>query len=484
VRSPRHQARPGPIAPPWWPLVAVLPALVGGLWLWWDVQSGLAGVLVGGLPGVLLLSTGLSNLLWAGDDRIFQFMSLGAASGVALALPAGFVLGPAPALLLLALSVAGFVAAGYLALGQEPVPEGVPQPEMGLGLAARAAEDELSMCAIVLTTWPLTVGTRAASIGRELDEALALFEDRGWLEDPAGYHRTPPPLEGPEPGGLRHREEGFEHLVFESGYEPRPEEPGRERWLSYARNRTAHAWTLRHPGGPRPWMVCLHGIRMGSPRTDLALFQPDYLYRELGLNLLFPVLPIHGPRRVGPVSGDRILAGDVMDTIHAGAQAMWDARRLVGWLRRAEAAPAVGVLGHSLGGYAAALLAGLEGGTDCVVVGNPAVDPSHLFWRNALSLATRYLKTAGVTEDRMDAALRVVSPLAFTPFPARERRSIFAGVADRVTPPVEARVLWEHWERPRIAWYRGTHRGFLKAPEGRKALEETLRAAGMVPEHA
>jgi len=453
------------------------------MWLWWDVQSGLPGVLVGGLPGVLLLSTGLSNLLWAGDARIFQFMSLGAALGVVLSLPAGFVLGPVPALVLLVLSVISFIASGYLALGQEPVPDGVPEPEMGPGLVARAAGDELSMCAIVLTTWPLSVGGRATYIGRELDEALDLFEERGWMEDPASYHRAPPPLEKAKSGGLRHREEGFEHLVFESGYEPWPEEPGRDRWLSYERNRTAHAWVLRHPGEPRPWMVCLHGIRMGSPRADVTLFQPDYLHRELGLNLLFPVLPIHGPRRVGPISGDRILAGDVMDTVHAGAQAMWDVRRLVAWLRsEGQDAPAVGVLGHSLGGYAAALLSGLEGGIDCVVVGNPAVDPSHLFWRNALSLATRYLKTGGVTEEKMDAVLRVVSPLAFSPFPARDRRAIFAGVADRVAPPVEANELWQHWGRPRIAWYRGTHRGFLKAPEGRKALEDTLRAAGMTRE--
>lgn len=475
-------ARPGPITPPGWPLAAVLPAMVGALWLWWDARSGLPGVLVGGLPGALLLSTGLSNLLWAGDARIFQFMALGAASGVLLAFPAAFVFGVVPALVLLILSVASFLAAGYLAVGQEPVPDGVPEPRMSFHMAARAAEDELSTCGIVLTTWPLSVGGRAARIGRELDEALALFGERGWISAPRGYHREPPPLEKIKGGALRHKEEGFRHLTFESGYEPWPEEPGRDRWLSYERNRTAHAWTLRHPGGPRPWVVCVHGIRMGSPRLDIALFQPDYLYRELGLNLAFPVLPIHGPRRIGPVSGDRILAGDVMDTLHAGAQTIWDIRRLVSWLRLpGQDAPAVGALGYSLGGYAAALLAGFEPDLDCVIVGNPAVDPSHLFWRDALSLATRYLKTEGVTEERMDALIQTVSPLAFDPLVAHDRRAIFAGVADRVVPPVEASTLWEHWNRPRLTWYQGSHRGFLRTTEGRIVLEDTLRTAGMLP---
>ena len=477
--------RPGPIAPPWWPLVAVLPAAVGALWLWCDVRSGLPGVLVGALPGTLLLATGLSNLLWAGDARIFHFMSLGALLGVVLSFPAAFVFGSVAAAYLLGLSAASFVASGYLALGQEPVPSGVPEPRMGLGMAARAAEDEVSMCSIVLTTWPLTVGSRASRIGRELEEALALFEEKGWLGDPRSYHRTPPPLEEIGSGGLRHREPGFEHITFESSYAPWPEEPGRDRWLSYERNRTAHAWVLRHPPGePRPWVVCIHGIRVGSPRGNLAFFRPDYLHRELGLNLLFPVLPIHGPRRVGPVSGDRILSGDVMDTLHTASQAMWDIRRLIFWLRtheHPEDAPVVGVLGHSLGGYGAALLCSLEGSIDCAVVANPAVDPSHLFWRNALSLATRYLKTAGVTEEKMDVLLRVVSPLAMQPLVSRERRAIFAGVADRVVPPTEADSLWRHWERPRIAWYQGTHRAFLSTPEGRAFVATTLRGAGAVP---
>ena len=459
-----------------------MPAAVGALWLWLAAQDGPAGVILGGFPGVLLLSTGLSNLLWAGDARIFQFMALGAATGLALSLPSGLIFGPVSAAALLVFSAASFLAAGYLAVGQEPVPEGVPEPRLNPKLAAGAAGDELSMAAIVLTTWPLAVGGNAKRIAGELEAALGLFGERGWLRDPKGYHRSPPPLEEVARGDLRHPETGFEHLTFESLYEPHPEEPGRGRWLSYGGNRTAHAWILRHPGGPRPWVVCVHGIRMGSPRGDVGLFRPEYLHHRLGLNLLFPVLPIHGPRRVGPVSGDRILSGDVMDTLHAGSQAVWDIRRLIARLRSFEGAPAVAVLGHSLGGYVAALLSCLEGGIDAVVVGNPAVHPSRLFWRNALSLATRYLKTAGVGEEEMALLLDTVSPLAMPPLVQKERRAIFAGVADRVVPAVEANDLWRHWGEPRITGYGGTHRNFLRVPPGRAALEAALREAGMIPD--
>ena len=480
-RNPKQDIRPGPIAPPGWPLAAVVPTGVGALWLWWAAQGGALGVLVGGMPGTLLLATGLSNLLWAGDARIFHFMSLGALLGMLLSFPTVLVLGPAAAAALLVLSAASFVAAGYLAIGQEPIPEGAPEPRIGPGMAARAAEDEFSMCTIVLTTWPLSVGGRAARIGRELEEALVIFDEKGWLENPVGYHREPPLLGEVNDGDHRHPENGFEHLTFGSSYEPWVGEPGRDRWLSYERNRTAHAWALRHPGEPRPWLVCLHGIRMGSPRADVAFFRPDYLHRELGLNLLLPVLPIHGPRRVGPVSGDRILSGDAMDSLHAASQAVWDARRLVPWLRRNEGAPAVGVIGHSLGGYVAALLSCLEDGLDCVIVGNPAVDPSRLFWRNALSLATRYLKTAGVTEEKMGALLRPISPLALEPLVGHGGRAIFAGVADRVVPAAEAETLWRHWEEPRIVWYQGTHRDFLGTTEGRTLVTTALRDARVTP---
>ena len=449
--------------------------------MWLAVRGGVYGALLCGLPGTLLVATGFSNLLWAGDARIFHFMSFGAATGVVLALPAALVFGPLTAAILILGSVASFLTAGYLGLGQEPVPEGVPAPEMGLGLAARAAEDELSACTIVLTTWPLSVGSRARRIGRETEEALGIFGEKGWLSDPAAYHRAPPPIEEVRGGDRRHREEGFEHLTFESLYEPHPEEPGRDRWLSYEGNRTAHAWTLRHRGESRPWLACVHGIRMGSPKGDIGLFEPAYLHHELGLNLLFPVLPIHGPRRVGPVSGDRILSGDVMDTVHAGAQAVWDLRRLTAWLRASEGAPAVGIAGHSLGGYVAALLSCLDARLDCVVAGDPAVDPSRLFWRNALSLSTRYLKTAGVDEARMGALVNTVSPLAMRSRTPHAGRAIFAGVADRVTPPVEALALWRHWDEPRITWNGGTHRVFLDAPEGRALVAETLRTRGCSP---
>jgi hypothetical protein len=472
----------GPVTSQWWSFSSLVPALAGSLWLWAATRYGTPAALLGAPPGALLLSTGLSGLLWAAGSRTLQYTALASVLGVVLSFPAALLLGPAKAVVLGAASAASFLAAGYLALAEHRSSPDLPAPEMTPGFAARAATDEVMMCGIVLTTWPLAVGPVAARIRREASEAYPLFEERGWLSEPATYHREPPPLEEPVIRSTSYRGWDIESLTFDSLYEPRPEEPGSDRWLSRRYDPTAYAWVLRHPGEARPWLVCVHGVRVDTFNKNLHLFRPEYLHDELGLNILMPVLPTHGPRRTGPVGGARTLSGDVMDSLHTGEQAIWELRRLVSWLRESERAPAIGALGHSLGGYAVALLASLERNLDCVVAGNPAADPAGLFWANAPAVAIHSLRAEGISKDTLEELLRPVSPLALTPLIPPDRRSIFAGVIDRVVPPAEAANLWRHWGKPRIGWYQGDHGRFLRAPEGRSVLEATLHAAGMLGE--
>ena len=472
---------PGPAAPPLWPFIPPLTGTTGILWAYFAVNSGILGDVFGILPAVLLISPSLSNVFSGGDARLSQFMCLGAFFGIVFSFPMMFVAGITVGIVLLVLSSVSFVAAGYLAVGEVPVPQDVPEPEMGVKLSVRAAGDELKMIALIFTTWPQAVGSTATGVTKEVDEALELFEENDWLEEPAGFHQEPPPAENLSWDSFRHKGWNMEHLSFESGYEPWPDEPGRDRWLSHADNRTAHALTLRHSEGHRPWLVCIHGLRNGSPHKGGDIFQPEFFHEELGLNLLLPYLPLHGPRRKGLVSGSPLLSGSMMELLHAGAQGSWDIRRLLSWLRLPEQdAPAVGVLGHSLGGYTTALLTGLDDKIDGVVCANPSVEPSHMFWRDGLSAATRYLKTKGTTQKKTDQVLRVVSPLAFEPRVPKEGRVILASLADRIIPASEPHALWEHWDQSRVVWHQGTHFGLLQTEEGRNAVRETLRDAGVV----
>jgi hypothetical protein len=455
-----------------WPREAWVPLVSG---LCWHVVAVLAGVPWGALalvPGTFLVASGTGMLLYPGDRRLSHFAALGGVLGVLLAPPAIAFAGPI-ALIVAVLSAASFLAAGYHALRLDAHPEGVPAAAVTARLAGEVAIDEAMLGTMVFTQQFPSYADHVR-IEREAALAREQFADAGWLEKPEAYHESPPgPCEG---DALRRRTRGlsFEHLSFASEYEPRADEPGRERWLDYAENRTAHAWIVRKDPA-RPWLVCLHGYRMGHPFIDLSAFHPRWLHRHLGFNLLIPVLPLHGPRSFAR-SGDGFLAGDLLDTVHAEAQAMWDLRRLLAWVRAGSDAP-IGAYGLSLGGYTTALLASLDDRLACAVAGIPVTDFARTFYRHGGPWQERAATHAGLSELVMAEVLRVVSPLALAPKVPHEHRAIFGGVADRLVPPDQVCDLWRHWGEPRIAWYQGSHLTLGLHPEVRALTEETLCGA-------
>ncbi|MDX1649725.1 MAG: alpha/beta hydrolase [Myxococcota bacterium] len=457
---------------------ALVPLLAGLFWLGAAFDAGLPGGVLPALPGLLLTGGGVVGFLLRGDPRLPQPAALGGLLGVLFGLPALFLAGPLEGLVLLLLSAASFVAAGAMSVRQEPHPEEVPTPEPGLRRAAEVAADDAILAFMLLTFPNLSASDHARAAG-ELEDAVALFEERGWLEKPARYHETPPPLEAPTLVRRRTRGLDYEHLSFESGYEPHPDEPGRERWLGHGANRTAHAWVMRHADPTRPWLVAIHGYQMGAPGIDLPALQAARFHHRGGLNLLLPVLPLHGPRKIGRVSGNGFISSDFLDTIHAEAQAMWDIRRMLAWIR-AQGGERVGVVGLSLGGYQTALLAALDDGLACAVPGIPATDFARLVARHAPPLEVKEAQALGLRLEAAERALRVVSPLALPPRVPQERRAIFAGSSDLLVPADQVRDLWRHWDRPRIAWYPGGHMTFALHRPVRELVEDTLRGAGLV----
>ena len=371
----------------------------------------------------------------------------------------------------------GVLAARWAGLAQLPVIANVPRARWSLGLATKLVLDEMFFLTEAFSARLVSVRDRSR-IADEVTAALDYFTTRGFLERPADYHVEPTVL---EPSGMRaatSRGLLYQHLTFASEYEPHPGEPGRERWLGYVRNRTAHAWLLRHPGAPRPWLICAHGYRMGFPLADFTGFPAAWFHRELGLNVAFPVLPLHGPRKIGVRTGDGFLTGDYLDTVHLQAQALWDMRRLVRWLR-AEDGEAIGVYGLSLGGYTATLLASLEDDLACAIAGIPATDYVGLTRWVLPGWLLQLAEYAGVTLDRIEQLLRVISPLALPPKVPWNRRFLYAATADRLVPPATVHALWEHWERPRLDWYEGSHTSFGWEATVRGLLRDALERSGL-----
>src|SRR6185436_18399498 len=267
----------------------------------------------------------------------------------------------------------------------------------------------------------------------------------------------------------------YRHLTFASEYEPRRGEAGGERWHGRAANRTAHAWLLQHPGPPRPWLVCLHGYRTGSPLTGFFQFSPRWLHETLGVNLVLPVLPLHGPRASGWRSGEGLFSGEILDMVHLQAQAAWDLRRLFAWLRQRNGMP-IGLYGLSLGGGIAALLAALEPELACVIAGMPMVDVMGLVDCHVPAFVRALAERNGISFDGIAQLLRVVSPLAMAPRVPAERLFIFGGTADRIVPSGQVSALWRHWGKPRIEWHGGSHTSFGIESAVNLLVDEALKS--------
>ena len=355
-------------------------------------------------------------------------------------------------------------------------PRDLPVARPSIALTAHAFRDEIVLLGLRARR-PVSDVHAFGRINAEVVEALDFYGLRGWLDKPARFFAKPPPLTDVTVRPVKARGRSYERIAFDSGYTPRAGEPGRQRWLGYTANNREYAMLLRHKED-RPWLVCVHGAEMGRAALDLALFRAWHLHEDLGLNVVLPVLPMHGPRGRGLPKGAVFPGEDVMDNVHATAQAVWDLRRLLSWIRSQHPASPIGMYSISLGGYVTSLVASLEDGLTCAILGVPVADLIELLGRHA----------GFSPEDprRLTVALaepigRMVSPLSLTPRVPMSGRFIYAGIADRLVHPREQVVrLWEHWGRPEIVWYHGGHTGFFQSRPVQRFVDDALVQSGLV----
>jgi pimeloyl-ACP methyl ester carboxylesterase len=235
-----------------------------------------------------------------------------------------------------------------------------------------------------------------------------------------------------------------------------------------------HVEHWRHDRGrPRGTVVALHGFTMGRPRLDAIVLLANHWYRR-GLDVALLTLPYHGARTPADsrFSGEHFAVPDVGRLGEAVREAIYEVRRVTHWLREESGAP-VGVLGLSLGGYLAALAAGLCDDLDFVVPIVPPVSMGDLAWR--FYTRTRHHREGGeaaLSRDELRRSFRVHSPLAHPLRIPRERVLIVAGRGDRIVPPEHPAALHRHWGEPAIHWFSGSH----LAPFGRGRVARRILA--------
>jgi hypothetical protein len=433
-----------------------------------------------GLPvaaGLLLAALGASR-----DDETRAPRRVVGAGVAALVFGLGHLLfaGGLAGLASVALAVAVIAAGTRLSLGREPVArERPPRSDKSPSLTFALAADEAARL-----YWDATRRLEPHGSPRWIAERLRAAaernRERGFLADPAGAHALPPGLEKPELSRRTLRGLGpVEELRFESEYEPLDPE-SRDAYLAVRPNRIAHAWLWRHAGGGRPALIAIHGYGGGRPGLDARAFEVLRLHRALGLDVALFALPLHGPRALARRSGEGFFDGDPLWTSAALGQAVWDLRRLAGWLR-GEGAPLVGAFGMSLGGATTALFASVDGRLACAVPGIPVAHLARFVWAQLPPARRLALEGEGASEELLDEAWATVSPLRHRPRVAPEGRLILAAAADRICTPEHARALHERWDGCAIHWFAGSHLWPLGRGGVRRRLDAHLRQTLLDP---
>ncbi|MBW2270000.1 MAG: hypothetical protein JRH16_15640 [Deltaproteobacteria bacterium] len=350
-----------------------------------------------------------------------------------------------------------------------PAAPGLPQG-FDLRLHAGIATDEalrLLLESRTLLRAPVVYADIAAEARIAADRNAA----EGWQARPERAHAIPPPLEKFRCEDRHLLGVGdVELLRFASEFEPLDPEV-RDAYLAVAANRTAQAVLLRHSGAPRPTLIYCHGYGLGQPWLAARMAGARRLHAELGLDVALFTLPLHAARASGVRSGAGVLDGHPLWTNAALDQAVWDLRRLTGYLRGAGS-PCVGVFGSSLGGTVAAVFASVDERLASVIAMNAPARLDALFWRQLLPGESAAARAAGLSTHLLAQAWSRHAPLRMRPRVAHERRLVIGGLADRVVEPEQTRELWEHWGRPAMHSYPGTHTVWL----GREALRARIDA--------
>ncbi len=382
-------------------------------------------------------------------------------------------------LALLASSPLLFLLSGWVSYQRETDIAGLPVRELKWSLALKIALDE-AMLGYFVSTTRTPARRRVPEIANEVLRAIDAFGRQGWLDNPAAFHQT---VHSPQVFELEDRlaiGHPFKSLSFPSSYVSHSELPGAERWETYGATHTVHARIFEHEGGPRPWLMCVHGYRMGWPYIDFQLFSPGWLHHKLGFNLIMPLLPLHGLRKIGMRSGDGYFDGELLDLLHAEAQALTDLRSCLLWLREQRQVPRMGIYGISLGGLNASLLSCLDAEIDSLIAGIPLVDPLRVFELNAPTRLMRGLQQAGVGIEQVRALLAPISPLSMECRVPLAGRAIVAGMHDKIVSLEPILALQAHWNDCPLHWYAGTHLSVRRERDVRAWLRSTWKAHGMI----
>lgn len=251
----------------------------------------------------------------------------------------------------------------------------------------------------------------------------------------------------------------------------------RGQWNRLRHNNIVRFQHWRHDDGPRPTLCVIHGF-MGSPYLLNGLFFALPWFYRSGYDVVLYTLPFHGRRaeRLSPFSGFGFFAQGMSGFAEAMAQAVYDFRTILNWLRH-SGVPRIALTGMSLGGYTSALVAVADDRLDAVIPNVPLVTPESAFdqWWPASAMVGLGRALGGVSREESYSGFAYHSPLNYPALIPKDRRLIITGLGDRLAPPDHAVALWEHWDRCALHWFPGNHVLHVSQPEYLRRTNRFLR---------
>jgi pimeloyl-ACP methyl ester carboxylesterase len=252
----------------------------------------------------------------------------------------------------------------------------------------------------------------------------------------------------------------------------------RDRGRGFVRNNVVHAQHWRHDDGPHPTLCVIHGF-MGSPYLFNGLFFSLPWFFRSGYDVLLYVMPFHGARaeKGSPFSGYGFFANGFAGFAEAMAQAVHDFRSIIDYLEY-TGVDRIALTGMSLGGYTSALIASVDDRIQAVIPNVPVVAPDQTVdeWFPANKVVGLRNLLTRTDSELSKSATRFSSPLNYRPLVPKDRRLIITGLGDRLAPPQQAEMLWNHWDRCAFHWFPGNHILHVSQPDYLRRMTRFMSA--------